>query len=484
MHDPSLRKPASAVLLALISASHAAAQTCGDLVSLGSPTVRAEDVSGDGSTIVGFGRRNDGTFNGYRWTAERGEERWNQLTGVSVGSTVVLATDHVGRRYGFSRSTVATGIEYRLWEEGVGETPLPGLWLEAISGDGETVVGRTHVPGIGGTGPATVWTDATGVVDLPGPGPHPAAALDVSYDGSVIVGFVSLGSGLNDPAHAVRWVQGGQPEFLLPGVMESSVAVGVSADGGTIVGTYWTASGSQRGFRWTAATGWTDLGLAGALPFVPVDVSGDGRYAVGRGGTTEPTRLELATGAFETLGLLDGNYASAYGVSFDGTVVVGQAGILGGPSRRAFRWNEGGGIGDSYCSPAVVNSTGCAAFLSLGGSRSVASNEVFLRANHVPPGATTFFLASRVQASVFPVPNSQGALCLGGAIGRFVGPGQVGTAGPVGVVELRVDLNVLPQPTMSVPGLPGETWSFQAWHRDANPGPTSNFSDGVSVTLE
>jgi hypothetical protein len=32
--------------------------------------------------------------------------------------------------------------------------------------------------------------------------------------------------------------------------------------------------------------------------------------------------------------------------------------------------------------------------------------------------------------------------------------------------------------------LPGDTWSFQAWHRDVNPNTTSNFSDTISVTFE
>lgn len=30
----------------------------------------------------------------------------------------------------------------------------------------------------------------------------------------------------------------------------------------------------------------------------------------------------------------------------------------------------------------------------------------------------------------------------------------------------------------------GQTWYFQAWFRDANPGSTSNFTDGVAVTFE
>jgi hypothetical protein len=31
--------------------------------------------------------------------------------------------------------------------------------------------------------------------------------------------------------------------------------------------------------------------------------------------------------------------------------------------------------------------------------------------------------------------------------------------------------------------IPGETWYFQAWHRDANPTLTSNFTDAVSITF-
>lgn len=31
---------------------------------------------------------------------------------------------------------------------------------------------------------------------------------------------------------------------------------------------------------------------------------------------------------------------------------------------------------------------------------------------------------------------------------------------------------------------PGDIWYFQAWHRDANPGPTSHFTDAVSVTFQ
>ena len=39
----------------------------------------------------------------------------------------------------------------------------------------------------------------------------------------------------------------------------------------------------------------------------------------------------------------------------------------------------------------------------------------------------------------------------------------------------------------SIPGFgsfsSGQTWNFQAWYRDANPGVTSNFSDGRSISF-
>jgi len=74
-------------------------------------------------------------------------------------------------------------------------------------------------------------------------------------------------------------------------------------------------------------------------------------------------------------------------------------------------------------------------------------------------------------------------LCLGGSIGRFVGPGQVMNSGASGSFTLTVDLSALPTPTGLVTAQPGETWNFQAWYRDANPGPTSNFTDAVAVTF-
>jgi hypothetical protein len=53
----------------------------------------------------------------------------------------------------------------------------------------------------------------------------------------------------------------------------------------------------------------------------------------------------------------------------------------------------------------------------------------------------------------------------------------------VGEQPFQVDLAHIPlTPIVAVQA--GETWSFQAWYRDAHPGPTSNFSDGRAVPFQ
>ncbi len=85
------------------------------------------------------------------------------------------------------------------------------------------------------------------------------------------------------------------------------------------------------------------------------------------------------------------------------------------------------------------------------------------------------------QGLVFNPGGSQGTLCLGGAIGRLTQ--YVMNSGAGGRFSARIDLGDLPAPLGSAVD-PGETWHFQAWFRDHNPGPTSNFSDAVSVPFQ
>ena len=107
-----------------------------------------------------------------------------------------------------------------------------------------------------------------------------------------------------------------------------------------------------------------------------------------------------------------------------------------------------------------------------------------LQASSLPQSTFGFFLASMSQGDVLPVAGSQGRLCLGGAIGRFVGPGQVQNSGAAGAFGLTIPLGAIPTPVGLVAGGIGDSWNFQGWYRDANPGATSNFTSAVRVTLQ
>ena len=141
-------------------------------------------------------------------------------------------------------------------------------------------------------------------------------------------------------------------------------------------------------------------------------------------------------------------------------------------------------VGSTYCNPNTPNSTGLAGEVTLLGSPEVAQNDLRVTARQLPPNAFGFFLTSTTPGSVFPVANSQGTLCIIGNIGRGAGGGII-NSGALGVLQGQLDLAALPQPTGAVAAQPGETWHFQAWHRDAVGGQTtSNFTDAVAVTFQ
>jgi hypothetical protein len=142
---------------------------------------------------------------------------------------------------------------------------------------------------------------------------------------------------------------------------------------------------------------------------------------------------------------------------------------------------SGGGVGTSYCT-ANPNSTGQTGLLGGTGSASVAANDLTLVATRLPNSSFGYFLTSTTQA-VTPNPGgSQGVLCVGGQIGRYVGPGQIQNSGATGSFSLLLNLNQIPTPAGFVPAVVGETRNFQTWHRDSVAGAaTSNFTSGLAV---
>lgn len=212
----------------------------------------ANDVSGDGSVIVGLsGDFSSGSEEAFLWTAGRGIVPLGDLPGGDYRSTA-----------------------------------------RGISADGSVVVGL----GQSADGrEAFRWTEMGGMVglgDLPG-GEVDSWANDVSADGSVIVG----GGQSADGREAFRWTEGGGMVGLgdLPGGEFNSGALAVSADGAYVVGVGSSAAGGEA-FVWNATYGMH--GLKALLENAGVDMSdwtlfdatgvavvGDELIIVGNGGT-------------------------------------------------------------------------------------------------------------------------------------------------------------------------------------------------------
>jgi probable HAF family extracellular repeat protein len=156
---------------------------------------------------------------------------------------------------------------------------------------------------------------------------------------------------LGGPYHAFLQTDTGDPVDL--GTLDPanndtlfSFATDVSDDGSVVVGFSDLAEGAnanQHAFRWTQTDGMVDLGSPnGAGGFSRAfGVSGDGSVVVGEGSDAlfHATRAFLwtAAGGFQDLGIV----GSAYAVTGDGSVVVGHANYA-----TAFLWTQAGGMQD------------------------------------------------------------------------------------------------------------------------------------------
>lgn len=134
-------------------------------------------------------------------------------------------------------------------------------------------------------------------------------------------------------------------------------------------------------------------------------------------------------------------------------------------------------IGSIICT-TTPNSSGNLATLTATGSSSAAANDLTLNASGLPPQQFGIFVTSQTVSA-----NPSGNLCLGGMIGRFTQPSQILQSGSTGEFALTLDLDSFPQGSGFVAVSAGETWNFQAWHRDIV-APGSGFSDGLAVTFQ
>ena len=228
----------------------------------------------------------------------------------------------------------------------------PGSFAYGISADGSVVVGTSYVD-YSFNRVAFRWTHSSGMVslgDLPG-GAICATAFAASIDGSVIVGE-SVSGTYSTGMEAFRWteVTGMVGLGTLGG--NDSRAHAVSADGSVVVGRSYTLS-EGAAFRWTATSGMSDIGNLGGVEGAPpapyscaYGVSADGSVVVG--GSYSPSGFEAFTYS-ETTGMVGrgdlagGDFHSYFrGVSADGRVAVGFSySAFGG---EAVRWTQDTGM--------------------------------------------------------------------------------------------------------------------------------------------
>lgn len=262
---------------------------------------------------------------------------------------------------GFSYSD--EGVRATRWTVG-GDAVSLGSWFmpqpadrrseaTAISADGNTVVGWSRVeasstPQFPERRIAFYWTEASGFQVFPLSAGSEAWAVDVSDDGSTIVGNQRSNT-IN--GFSVRFNIGGSPSSIgLPGSAPwvASQVAGISADGARVAGGayYLSFGGTRVGYQ-------TDVlqligSTSGSDQIFPDAITPDGSLVMGHSVTGGVPSVKnvfrwTAGGGFDNLGV----YAPALStfmnaVDATGATLVGEAGPVGG--WEALLWREGSGF--------------------------------------------------------------------------------------------------------------------------------------------
>ena len=248
------------------------------------------------------------------------------------------------------------------------------------------------------------------------------------------------------------------------------------------------------GVTWFRATGGGFAGpmtldsANGASQLLLRDLDRDGQVDVLLSGGGAPSRYLRNLGAGSFVGPA-GLPASSIGsrvidvADYDGDLDLD---VLKRPVLGGYSWNTNlDRFGDAYCGPAEENSTGAWAAMSASGSTSVVDNDVTLIAERLPVGSFGYFLVAPADGFTPLAGGSSGNLCVGGAVGRLNrNAGEIFQAPSSGVVDVPLDLTDVPTPTGATALAPGDTRYFQAWFRDANPGVTSNLTNGLRIEFD
>jgi uncharacterized membrane protein len=193
-------------------------------------------------------------------------------------------------------------------------------------------------------GNAIRWSAATGVQIL-GQG----SATGISADGSVVTGF-SGGS-------VFRWTVSSGLVALAP--LHDSTRPSVSSDGSTIV----YQGSDSKAYRWTIESGALRLPNidASSAEMIPYGVSGDGSTVVGGAGAIGSYQgcRWGPTGPAVGLGWLNNFHDSAAtAISGDGSRVFGYSALNAGLSADAVFWNADGQMTRLYAPDTILRTFG------------------------------------------------------------------------------------------------------------------------------
>lgn len=429
----------------------------------------------DAGTIVGVASDATGALHTVKW--ENGQI---SILPVFSGAAVSVPSDM--NDAGEISGTLAVGGQNAgiYWDPQGNALQLPGLpgvfgsfvVTHAINASGQ-IVGRAQEGSPNLWGHAVVWQGTVFQTDLGfmGGGTY-SEALGIN-DVGVVVGVAALA---NTNMHAFRWHNGQFTDLgTWTGAGASSKAHAINNDGVIVglnanVASYWQ-NGAVHPLPMPP-------GVSAFTPAIDINAAGD---IIATGATLFPDEVGVLwrNGHPINLGTLPGGSRSRARRINGAGMIVGEA---QSPSLyfRAVTWTVAPAT-TAYCT-ATSNSTGGPGSIRATGSPFRADNDLALLATGLPQSSFGFFLTSRTQRFVAMPGGSVGNLCLGGAIGRYVGPGQVKNTGPIGEFSLPLDLGSTPTPNGFVSIVAGETWNFTTWYRDAVGGAAvSNFTHGLSL---
>ncbi|MFM9996914.1 MAG: PEP-CTERM sorting domain-containing protein [Phycisphaerales bacterium] len=335
MRSPTMRRVLPGLFLAAAVAPAMGQATftgVGDLKG-GGEYSEVLGLSGDGQTVVGAsivgGSGFSQVFGAFRWTGAGLEAVYQNPAGESVRAQAASFSGGVIAGFADFGFFSTLGVQAFIWTPStgaylVGDLPggssgVPRSYARAVSADGAVVacIGES-VEGTEAFRYEVATGGMTGLGDLPG-GPFASYGYGISADGSTIVGL-SLSGAQTQESFMWREATGMVGLGFLPvaaGGVQFSQATAASADGAVIVGQSRTAVSinANEAFRWTESSGLVGLG-------------------------------DLPGGGFDSI---------AFGVSADGSVIVGRAsvdqlppcGIFGcGSAGRAFIWDAVNGMRD------------------------------------------------------------------------------------------------------------------------------------------